>query len=775
MKNLRLSTQIAISLFTTALLVGIAIGEIERRYETKRLNIRLQEQADLTVSLIGGLLIEAILVQDTPVIDTAINEAVERNPKLLAITIFDANGKELSYSSNSDHTATQDTRKYSKDILFEGEKFGSMDVIWSTAQGQLLISQNVNLARLKTFATLIIISVLFLVLVSRLAMRPLRIVHERMTHTINRNSIGSDQLPKYSSVEFLALNKSVTTLETALSERDQREKELRVASKKAARASKAKSEFLANMSHEIRTPMNGVIGMAELILETNLDQDQRIYAETISKSGSALLTIINDILDFSKIEAGKLELDPVSFDLNKALEDVVALIATKASQKDVEVTLRYDPELPCNYFGDVGRIRQVMTNIIGNAAKFTLNGYVLINVSGVKTSNGIQLRFDVEDTGIGIPKEKIDSIFNEFEQVEGTASRNFEGTGLGLAISTRLIKIMGGDISVTSKIGKGSIFTILFALPTTKDIPHDEDVEKVSFTGKTALIVDDLPVNLNILSERLRSWGIVCQTASSGNEALDCLKKHHAQGKQFDFAVLDFQMPGMHGGMLAEHIREDKIYDALPIIMLSSVDQGIDLATKKRLRIEQTLLKPARAQILRNAVASALRINVQSRPQNTPPPSDKYKDADMSKSPLNILVAEDNKTNQLVLKTMLKVIKPQLTIAQNGREAVDMFSDLKPDLILMDMSMPEMDGLEATQNIRNIETNVGLHRTPIIALTANAMKGDRQRCIDAGMDDYLSKPIRKELLLKIIDAWKPENIKPATESPITPVGFSASG
>ena len=597
MKKLRLSTQIAISLLTAAILVGIGIGEIERRYETKRLNASLQEQADLTVSLIGGLLIEAILVRDTPVIDTAINEAVGRNPKLLSITIFDANGKELSYSSNTLHAASEDTQKYSKDILFEGEKFGSMDVIWSTAEGQELIRENVNLARVKIFATLTIISILFLVLVSRLAMRPLRIVHERMTHTINRDGIENDPLPKYSSVEFLALNKSVTTLETALSERDQREKELRIASEEAAKASKAKSEFLANMSHEIRTPMNGVIGMAELILETELDQDQRTYAETISKSGSALLTIINDILDFSKIEAGKLELDPISFDLNKAMEDVVALIAAKASQKDVEVTLRYDPELPCGYLGDVGRIRQIMTNIIGNAAKFTLSGYVLISVSGVQTSDGIQLRFDVEDTGIGIPKEKIDSIFNEFEQVEGTASRNFEGTGLGLAISTRLIKIMGGDISVTSQVGQGSIFSIQFILPTTKDIPRDEDAENIDFTGKIALIVDDLPVNLNILSERLRSWGVLCQTASSGKEALQSLDDWQAQGKHFDFAILDFQMPGMHGGMLAEHIREDINYDTLPIIMLSSVDQGIDLATKKRLRIEQTLLKPARADI----------------------------------------------------------------------------------------------------------------------------------------------------------------------------------
>ncbi len=443
------------------------------------------------------------------------------------------------------------------------------------------------------------------------------------------------------------------------------------------------------------------------------------------------------------------------FDFNKALEDVVALIAAKASQKDVEVSLRFDPSLPDGYLGDVGRIRQIMTNIVGNAAKFTLDGYVLVNVSGKLQSGIVQFQIDIEDTGIGIPHDKLNSIFNEFEQVEGAANRNFEGTGLGLAISSRLIKLMNGQISARSKVGQGSIFTLQFSLPVSSDIPNEYDDQKIDISGKTALIVDDLLVNLNILSERLRSWGVECQTALSGSAALQCLNDAQLTGKTIDFAILDYQMPEMHGSMLVEHIREDKRYDELPIIMLSSVDQGIDLATKKRLRINDTLLKPARAQILRNAVVSALKID--THPIKPKPVAIKESTFSENMAPMNILVAEDNKTNQLVLKTMLKTTKAQLTITQNGREAVEVFIDLKPDVILMDMSMPEMDGLEATRKIREIEKTKGLSQTPVIALTANAMKGDKDRCISAGMNDYLSKPIRKENLLKILKKWSRED------------------
>ena len=646
------------------------------------------------------------------------------------------------------------------------------------------------------------------------------------------------------------------------------QEELEAAKDEAIQASRAKSEFLANMSHEIRTPMNGILGMAELLALSDIDDRQREYVNVINNSASALLSIINDILDFSKIEAGALTLDPISFDLKSSISDVTSLLIANAQDKGLELIINYPSALPTHFIADAGRIRQVLTNLVGNAIKFTAEGHVQIdvNMEESETEGTYNVTMDVTDTGIGIPSESIDAIFDKFTQADGSTTRVYGGTGLGLAITKRICEMMGGTIELTSEVGVGSKFSVKVPLEQDQNAKI-EFFDTVALTGKRALIVDDIEVNQTILADQISGWGMTYQVVSNGIEAAEALK-NAAQGnvQPFDVILLDYLMPGVNGRELASMLNKQARMAVPPIIMLSSCDQSVSSGELAEIGISTYLVKPVRERRLfetlgrmfakeagseprerketKSADAKVERPSEPKEKQNAPepapkttsteeyepvqlvsetkpveeretvaqkpaaepdeetadaptaeddfldtlladvtaqtfPPSDPSMKqtaepkAETSVSPaskvkksenrsnqsgkVEILVAEDFPLNRDVVRLMLVETAFEPVFAENGKLASDLYmaeSERFP-LILMDVSMPVMDGYQATQKIREWEKTSGHSDSPvpIIALTGHALKNDREACIDAGMTDYLTKPVKQGELLKVLEEY----------------------
>lgn len=741
--NWPLRRQIIVVLGFTIMAVGIFAGEFVRKMETQAFENNFSYHTQKLVAMLSATSIDAIVSEDRPVLATIISQLVDNDADVYSIEIENAYNEVLNTWTDSNSTAENSVlRFYEHDILLEGESFGKIKVAWDVRHQYAEIHDHIMKIRIFAVSIFAALTVIVVMILTNLVISPIRNIHAHLNKLQKNEKVNSLEI--VASRELTKLGDTVNELGNILELRKAKEIELK-------EASKAKSEFLANMSHELRTPMNGVLGMLNIVKGTDLNPEQKEAIKIAMSSGKSLLTLINDILDFSKIEAGRLEFESIDFDLETMAEEVTEVLAEQAHSKQLELLCNIDKDVPRFVNGDPTRIRQVLTNLLGNAVKFTNEGEVLVQIAkcSEKKDNPNRLKFSVIDTGVGISESALSKVFESFAQADGSTTRQYGGTGLGLAISKQLIEGMEGNVGAISEVGKGSVFWFELNLTPASDQVVADNFDNLE--NKKVLLIDSNVSNRTKLEQLLANYHIDCTPQDSGKGSLDALRQAHNNNDPFDIVLFNSKLSDMPGEVFANCIDADPSYDELKLIPMTNVkDQIPELYPHNNKRISAQLTKPIRSQECLSTLSRV--ISGESGDTNIPLIDDSN-DLESIYSTINILVVEDNLVNQEVAIGMLEMMGFNVEVADNGQEGLDTLTNTEYsfDLILMDCQMPVLDGYATTQRIRKLDGP--LCKIPIIALTANAMTGDAEKCLAAGMNDYLSKPFEVEVLEEKINHW----------------------